>query len=439
MYGSIEELFKKLSTLHDYERQPPSGVVRTFGLENVRTLSRSLRLEENTIPIVQVVGSKGKGTTATFLSNRLQQAGLRVGLYQSPHLFSRTERILVQGRPASEASWLQSGEAVLSHLHLCDQTPSRFEVETILAYHLFYEEKVDVIIAEAGLGGVADATSVLSPVAIVLTTVELEHTHILGDTLFSITSQKIGHLPEDGKLFVGGVSEEVKQIVAEVLPDRESDIVDVFETHEITDVRLSKSGISFLMSTQLSNSSCVVELPLFGKHIPQTYALAHAVSEWILADVLGRGGYGEWGCTSVEGKRAHLERVDCGDGILLVDVAHTMDSVKGALSACREHFGRAVDRVVFGVNVDKKVDGLLTLLLEESTSLWLVRNPHPKGMSAQDLYEMACMSGECDDLRAYDSVDAVCKALQAQGGDKEQITLVLGSYALAGAVLEKLA
>jgi Folylpolyglutamate synthase len=147
-------------------------------------------------PVLHVVGTNGKGSTATILAELLQAHGLRVGLSVSPHFITPRERILVNGAMLPEETWARLGAQVFAQSEGLGLT--YFEVLTALSLAAFEDAGVDVAIMEAGLGGRFDATNVLSPALTVFTPIGMDHMNILGDTLEKIAADKAGAMRKGG-------------------------------------------------------------------------------------------------------------------------------------------------------------------------------------------------------------------------------------------------
>jgi dihydrofolate synthase/folylpolyglutamate synthase len=139
---------------------------------------------------IHVAGTNGKGSVCHLLAAILQQAGYRVGLYTSPHLRDFCERIRVNGQKIPQDA---VAAFVIRHRSLFEQLEaSFFEIATALAFDWFREEKVDVAIIETGLGGRLDSTNIITPVLSVITSVDYDHTDILGDDILAIAFEKAG-------------------------------------------------------------------------------------------------------------------------------------------------------------------------------------------------------------------------------------------------------
>ncbi|WP_049922886.1 dihydropteroate synthase [Halopiger djelfimassiliensis] len=191
------------------------------GTESTARLLAHLENPHEGVDFVQVAGSNGKGSTARMLERTLREAGLSVGLYTSPHLEDLRERVRVDGRKIPRSAVREYAETV--HGYLTErgadgESPTFFETMTGMALWHFGREDVDVAVLEVGIGGKYDATSVVDPVASAVTSVTLEHTGILGDTVAEIARDKAHVAPDDAAL-VTGVTGPALEAVREVAGD----------------------------------------------------------------------------------------------------------------------------------------------------------------------------------------------------------------------------
>ncbi len=170
------------------------------------------------LPAVHIAGSKGKGSTALYLEAILQAAGVRTGTFTSPHLQRWTERLRIDGRESTDAAFAAPIARLQPHvLALRDEddarAPSFFDVLTAAALLSFAEHGVDCAIIEAGIGGRLDATNVVRPVLTCITSVELEHTDKLGDSLAAIAGEKAGIIKQGIPVVVGALPPEAEAVV----------------------------------------------------------------------------------------------------------------------------------------------------------------------------------------------------------------------------------
>ena len=165
-----------------------------FGLENTRKLAALAGNPQEKLRFIHVAGTNGKGSTCAMLESIYRAAGLRIGLFTSPHLVSFRERIQVNRQLIPESELVRLVEEIQTLLKEfpADNHLTLFEVVTVMALNFFTEQKCDLVIWETGLGGRLDATNIVTPLASVITNIGLDHTQWLGDTLEKIAAEKAG-------------------------------------------------------------------------------------------------------------------------------------------------------------------------------------------------------------------------------------------------------
>ena len=207
-------LQQELEALYGLERRKDK-----LGLEGTRALLGALGNPERRFRSVHVAGTNGKGTTAALVERVLRAAGLRTGLFTSPHLVDFRERIRVEGRWA-EGAWL---EERLQRIRALPEGRDRtfFEVCTALAFDWFAECRVEWAVVEVGLGGRLDCTNVLEPAATAITSIGLDHTEILGDTIEAIAAEKAGILkPGVPVVTAGALDRRALEVIARIAGER---------------------------------------------------------------------------------------------------------------------------------------------------------------------------------------------------------------------------
>jgi dihydropteroate synthase len=254
-------------------------------LSATRDLLAALDDPQDGIAFVQVAGSNGKGSTARMTESILREAGLDVGLYTSPHLDSVRERVTVNGRLITKAALAEYVETVQPYTvdRATDgDSPTFFEAVTGLAFWEFARQDVDCAILEAGIGGQYDATSVIDPVASAVTSVTLEHTDVLGDTVGEIGSDLAHVAPSDGPLVTAATGDARSGI--EAVAD---EVVTVGD--ETDDVAVSYDGrVGIESRVELAGPDWAVEtrLPLVGAHQADNAGVAAPLARHV-ADELG--------------------------------------------------------------------------------------------------------------------------------------------------------
>src|SRR5215475_14342484 len=192
-----------------------------LGLESVRALARGLDDPQRKFPAIHIAGTNGKGSTAAMTASVLRAAGLRAGLYTSPHLVSITERIRVDGDEIAPDEFARLGADVraagerLVAENALPAPPTFFEQVTMIAYLYFAERKVDLAVLEVGLGGRLDATNICEPVVTAITRIGFDHQKYLGDTLESIAAEKAGIIKPSVPVVIAPQSVEAMNAIVE--------------------------------------------------------------------------------------------------------------------------------------------------------------------------------------------------------------------------------
>ncbi len=204
MFNSYDQVMQYLDELGPFKMD--------FGLERMQEALSLLKIQKPPCIVVQIVGTNGKGSTASFLDSIARAHGLRCGLYTSPHLVSVKERVLFQGKVLSDEQWLNYANDILRlNLKL-----TYFEFLTVFAVNAFSKCNVDLIILEAGLGGYADATTAVFKHILCITAIDMDHENILGADIYDIARQKAGAISPCINVYRSSQYEGVITILDEV-------------------------------------------------------------------------------------------------------------------------------------------------------------------------------------------------------------------------------
>lgn len=183
------------------------------GLEHTRELLKACANPHENLRFIHLAGTNGKGSTASFISSILQEAGLKVGLYTSPHLIRFNERIRVNGRPISDKNIVEFMKLFSPDIQRIEST--FFESTSAMAFWYFAREQVDMAIIETGLGGRLDSTNVISPEIAVITPISMDHRKLLGDDLETIAKEKAGIIKENIPVISTPQEKTVKNVLIE--------------------------------------------------------------------------------------------------------------------------------------------------------------------------------------------------------------------------------
>lgn len=212
---TYEQAIDWIFGLINYERKP--GRSRDFRLDRTRKLLEAVGNPHQEIPAVHIAGTKGKGSTACMCSAALFECGVTTGLFTSPHITRFEERIRVNGAEPTQTELVELVEELQAAVEKCDGLmPTYFEAAMVLAWCFFRRRQVQIAVLEVGLGGRLDATNVCLPAVCVLTSISLDHTNVLGDTLDKIAAEKAGIIKAGIPVISGVTAEPARSVIRQV-------------------------------------------------------------------------------------------------------------------------------------------------------------------------------------------------------------------------------
>ena len=219
-FNSINDVYKWLDQIPMFGKKGASAA--NFSLRSIRRFCAELGNPQDTYPTIHVAGTNGKGTTCQMLASVCQSAGYKTGLYTSPHLLDYRERFRVNAAQITEQDLLRFFRRFDELLKRYSLT--YFEISTAIAFWFFEQQKVDIAIIETGLGGLLDATNIITPEVSVITSVGLDHTDILGDSLGKIAKEKGGIIKPKKPVVVGRLKDEAMDVMKEIAAEKKSDL-----------------------------------------------------------------------------------------------------------------------------------------------------------------------------------------------------------------------
>ncbi|HVU92109.1 MAG TPA: folylpolyglutamate synthase/dihydrofolate synthase family protein [Jatrophihabitans sp.] len=392
---------------------------------------------------IHLTGTNGKTSTARMVDELLRAFGVRTGRYTSPHLASVTERIVLDGQPVSDRTFVEGYRELEPYLKLLDErneTPlSFFEIVTALAFSIFADAPIDVAVVEVGLGGTWDNTNVIDGEVAVVTPISLDHMQYLGDTIPQIAAEKAGIIKPEA---VAILAAQPAEAAAELL--RRAAEVQAAVAREglefgVVERRVAVGG-QFLTLQGLGGVYDEIFLPLHGAHQAQNAACALAAVEAFF------GANGESGALDIEAVRSgfatvrspgRLEPIRSAPTILL-DAAHNPAGLKATLEAVAEAFQFRRLVAVVAVLADKDATGMLELLEPAVDELVITQNASVRGRSADELAAVAVPLFGADRVtvepRLDDALEAAVRLAEDTGDDILSGTgvLVTGSVVTVG-------
>jgi dihydrofolate synthase/folylpolyglutamate synthase len=383
-----------------------------LGLDNIRELLTFLANPQKRFATIHIAGSNGKGSVSAMLAAALQSCGFRTGLYTSPHLVDFRERIKIDGELIPEdvvADLLGYMWPTVEHLKA-----TFFEVTTALAFRYFASSPVDVAVIETGLGGRLDATNILEhPLATVVTSISLEHTQFLGNTLEQIAGEKAGIFK--------------KRSPAVVNVDQSLRPVFIAKAKEVG------TSVLFADEFEIPSEYADIQLPLLGSH--QRQNLRTVLATLSMLDYTfdpDRIKEGIEQTVKLTGVRARLEEYPDEQFVhkgvkLILDVAHNPD----AFRALKDYFvGRRLKPVVIlGLAKDKDIKTILGYVRDFASRIIAVEAQTQRALPSSVIVDEAKVLGieSVDGGEVRDGMKLALSTLRAG-----ETALLTGSHFVVG-------
>jgi dihydrofolate synthase/folylpolyglutamate synthase len=370
-----------------------------------------------------VAGTKGKGSVSAFCASVLEAEGYKVGLYTSPHLRDFEERIQVNGDPLSRKDLVALVEQIKPHVAAVPRLTT-FEISTALGFWHFARQKVDVAVIEVGLGGRLDATNVILPRVSVITSLSLDHTYVLGDTLGEIAAEKSGIIKPGVPVVLAPQAEEARRVVAQVAGEHNAPLLQVGKDILYSIQSKSLEGQTLSISRPDNQTEPVIlDINLLGEHQAENAAVAYAALQLFSDHGLAvsprviREGFASahW-----PGRFEVLNPAPP----LVVDAAHNPYSMRALKHTLDEYYPDKPVILVFGVSEDKDVQAMFAELQPRVKHVIASESTHPRAMHAQELADEIRPFG-CPVEAIPDVAAAVHQALTQAGQDA--LVLVTGS------------
>jgi dihydrofolate synthase/folylpolyglutamate synthase len=419
--------------LINYEQLTPAP--GDFKLDRMRALLARLGDPHDHPRIIHVAGSKGKGSTAAMLAAVFRAAGLRTGLFTSPHLVDVGERVQVDGRPISRDDLRAHLRAVRA---AADGPPlpglTFFEVATAAGLLHFRRECAEAVVLEVGLGGRFDSTNVCLPDAAVITSISYDHTNLLGDRLAAIASEKAGIVKPGRPVVSGATAPEARAVIEATCRDRgaplrqlDADFRYRYDPGRVTADSFRRPRVEV---TTDRRGWPALEVNLLGEHQAANAAVAVATVEelrargWHLPDAAVAAGLAgvEWPARlEVVGRRP----------LVVLDCAHNVASAHAVAETLRASFPPARRLLVFAGSADKDLAGMFAELAPDFAHAFFTRyTTNPRAVPPEQLAEAWRAAGGGPATALPTPAAAWAAARGAAGPD--DLICVTGSVFLAG-------
>ena len=433
----------KLLKLVDHERvtYPSDGRVR-YDLSRMEALLAGLNNPHLALPTVHIAGTKGKGSTAAMCASVLTQAGYRTGLFTSPHLHTFCERIRLDGQPVDELVFANLVAKVWPAIESVDLkqglgTATMFEALTAMAFCCF-KDSADFQVIEVGLGGRLDTTNLVDPRVCAITSLSLDHTSVLGDTISLIATEKAGIIKPGATVVTAPQVPEAMKVIESRCQDQGGKLIKVGEDLTWSVGCVEKGGQSFEVHGRLGSYD--LWTPLLGDYQLENATTAVGVLEALVetgtpistTDLTEGFKQVEWPC-----RMEVLQRLPT----VVCDGAHNPHSAARLRDSLSKYFDYDRILLVAGISHDKNLAGIVIELAglfdskspEDQVQVIATRSRHPKAAPSQAVAE-AFRSYNLNVVQVESVNDAIGMALEDVGS--ATLVLATGSLFVASEVRE---
>lgn len=409
----ISTALDKLFSLHTF------GV--KLGLNKIKAFLEYIGNPQLKLKVIHLAGSNGKGSTAAFISSILMEAGYKVGLYTSPHFVKFNERIVVNGVQIDDE---YVARFITKHWeYILQQELTFFEVTTALAFEYFFKSNVDYAVIETGLGGRLDATNTLNPQAVVITSISLEHTNVLGKSLTEITKEKAAIIKSKIKVFTSSLPEESEKIIQTKCVEENSELYTLkkyfnSETNLLKtkngDINLENLNVPLKGIYQKNNALLAMLTIVNSGLVSDKKILLDGISNMVLN-------------TGFQGRYEYFNKYPT----VIMDSAHNIDGLRHFLQKFKNESKQYKKKIViFGVMRDKAVEEMLLELDKIFDKILLADIKYERSMKYEELQNI-CKKFSIIAHGVSEPVDFIRNFLK---GDKDNCLVILGSMYLLGDV-----
>ena len=378
------------------------------GLENITKLCDLFGNPQEKLKMIHICGTNGKGSTSNMLASVLQEAGYKIGLYNSPHLIDFTERIKINGENCDKEfvyDFIQKLRNLPKEI-----TPSFFEFTTIMAFEYFYQKKVDYAIIEVGLGGRLDSTNIITPLVSAITNVALDHQDLLGNTIEEITNEKAGIIKPNIPVISGTEDPIVFDIIKVKAVEQHSRFIDatVIDSDLQSDLKGNYQQKNIKVVLALIKELQNLEIKISEKDIEEGLLHVHKNTKFI----------GRWFEFSQ-------------DPLLICDTAHNqagLEQVFAQLNSIQK-----TKHIILGFVAEKNIDEVLQIL-PTSSFFYFAKPANNRGRHPRD-YEDLLKKSKIN-YKIFDTVQEAYLFAKQQL-KKDDMIFIGGSNFVVGEFLQK--
>ena len=431
---TYEESVRYLLSLGRELASPQQASAAKFDLVNITTLCERLGQPQRAFQSVHIAGTNGKGSTAAMLDSILRAAGLRAGLYTSPHLERINERIRLDGREISDVDFAGTFtrlRKVIEELLAVGKLaahPTFFECVTALAFEFFARSGAQFAVCEVGMGGRLDATNILVPEVAVITQIDFDHENYLGHSIEEIAAEKAGIIKPGARVVSAAEHLIARVVIRRRVAEQSAFLVEIENEFRLENITSHNGCFAFTAISNDSGAGIPLALPLPGR-----FQVRNALTALAAARMLA-----ERGAPIDDGAIARgiastvwpgrLERI-AGQPEIYLDGAHNPSGAREIAVFWQTHLPGRNIYLVYGALRDKAVDEIAGLLFPHASAVILTSPAQSRAISAPVLAEMTGHHARRAEV-VSDPIMAFERALELASPD--DVIFVTGSLYLVG-------
>lgn len=408
-----------------------------LGLERTEKILELLGDPHKKLKCIHIAGTNGKGSTTAMVTSILVEAGYKVGSYTSPFIEEFEERMQInnQNIPKDDLSDIVTtvSKAVDTVVALGYSNPTEFEIITCVGFLYFYRNNVDFVVVEVGIGGRLDSTNVIIPILSVITSISLDHTQILGDTLDKIAYEKAGIIKEGIPVVMFPQKRQSEEVIENICKERNCRLIKVQRNSASYLGRENfqnnnSNAITQRISVQTLKNDYIIELSLLGKHQILNCSVAiNAIEELVAQGIKISKENILNGLRSVKWP-ARLEIISTRP-LVVIDGAHNVDGIKNLTESIDMYFNYNKIILILGILADKQVGDMIKTIVPKASRVITVTPHSERAELAEELKtQVEKYIEKCEAIEDYE--EAYKKALDYCSDD--DLLLVAGSLYMAG-------
>lgn len=410
-----------------------------YGLERTERLLELLGNPHKKLNLIHIAGTNGKGSTSSILGKVLIEHGYKVGFFNSPHLEEIEETIRVNDENIPEEDLVYLLEEIKPYVNKVVEEgykhPTEFEVLTCIMFLYLYRQKVDFGVIEVGLGGRLDSTNVIKPILSIITSISLDHTNILGNTIQEITNEKAGIIKDAIPVITCNQKDEALYIIKNKALLTKSKLT-IVDSNDFVFLEIVNDDIPYQrVSVNFNNNKYTLDLALLGKHQIINLSLAIKALEeleklnYIKVNInkLYKGVKNvKW-----KGRLEVLKK----DPFIVIDGAHNIAGIEFLKSNIEEYFKYKNLYLILGILADKNVEEIVKIIAPVATEVYTVTANSIRAASANELKEVVLEYN--NNCIAFDDYDKAIK-LSLSKANKDDLIVAAGSLYMIGEIRKQI-